>query len=213
MKRLIAIGVLSALFGASCSGGGSTAPTSSPLASVVTTDVVSTTVAVTVPPTSSTAAATTTVPATTTTIATEDLIKQAVQDYSTAYHQCGAVPADCQPDTFTAVQGHSRATLHEFASGLVGEGLYFSTDRRGSYLVSESISLPSPTEAIAVFCVFDAGTVLGPNGPDGLPTVVNDEVLSLRNEYSLFLENGSWRVGEKQELARLGEGSLCPPAA
>ena len=213
MKRLIAIGVLSALFGASCSGGGSAAPTIPGSASVVT-GASSTTVAVTIPPTSSTAAATTTttVPETTTTIATEDLIKQAVQDYSAAYHQCGAVPADCQPDTFTAVQGHSRATLHELATGMVAEGLYFSTDLRGSYFVDESVTVGSATEASAVYCVYDAGAVMGPKGPDGMPTVVNDVIASVRYKFQLFLEDGVWRVGEQSQLERLGEGTLCPPA-
>jgi hypothetical protein len=210
MKRLIAIGVLSALFGASCSSGGSAAPT---IPASTVTSVSSTTVAVTVPPTSSTTAATTTtVPQTTTTIATEDLIKQAVQDYSAAYHQCGAVPAECQPDTFTAAQGHSRATLHELATGMVAEGLYFSTDLRGSYFVDESVTVGSANEANAVYCVYDAGAVMGPNGPDGMPTVVNDVIASVRYEFQLFLEDGAWRVGEQSQLERLGEGTLCPPA-
>ncbi len=161
---------------------------------------------------STTAAPTTTLPPTTTTIATEDLIRQAVQDYSDAYHQCGAVPADCLPETFTAVQGHSRATVIELATGMVAEGLYFSTDLRGSYFVDESVTMGSATEANAVFCVFDAGAVMGPNGPDGLPTVVNDVIASVRYRFQLFLEDGAWRVGEQSQLERLGEGSLCPSA-
>jgi hypothetical protein len=211
MKRLIAIGVLSALFGASCSGGGSTAPTSSPSASVVTTDVVSTTVAATVPPTSSTAAATT-VPETTTTIATEDLIKQAVQDYIAAYFTCGQVPAECDPATFTASQGPSRAAVTELIAGMVKEGLYFSTDVRGSYIVAESVIKTSDVQATSTFCASDGLIVLGPNGPDGAPTVVNDVISSSRYMYQLFLEGGTWRVGEQEQLERLGEGTLCPAA-
>ena len=129
-----------------------------------------------------------------------------------AYHACGAAPVDCAPESFTAESGRSRSTVSEFVSGLISQGLYFSADRRGSYVVEESTSLVSETTATAVFCVFDAGTVLGPTGPDGLPTVVNDQLLSLRDEYQLFLEHGQWRVGEKRELEQLGEGSLCPPA-
>ena len=73
----------------------------------------------------------------------------------------------------------------------------------------ESISVPAPTEATAVFCVFDAGTVLGPMGPDGLPTVVNDEVLSLRNEYRLFLEDGL-ASGRTAGTRATGRGKSVP---
>jgi len=213
MKRLLALGV-AALVIASCGSGEKSAAT---VPVVVTTSVADTTApALTSAPDSTSTTevqSTTTLPATTTTVATEDLIKQAVQDYSSAYHTCGVEPATCVPETFTAVSGRSRSTVTEFVEGLKDQGLYFSSELGGSYVVAESVSLDSQSEATAVFCVFDAGTVLGPAGPDGLPTVVNDQIVSLRDEYRLFLENGTWLVGEKQELERLGEGSLCPPAA
>ena len=133
--------------------------------------------------TSTTAVAdTTTLPATTTTVATEDLVKQAVQDYFEAYTVCGTTPATCSP-SFTAAEGPSRAVVTEFAQGLVDQGLYFSTDRRGTYLVAESVSLDSPSQATAIYCAHDALIVLGPNGPDGLPTTVNDEITSFRYQY------------------------------
>ncbi len=212
MKRVVALS-LAALVVAGCGGDEGSAPTTA--AVTVTTPVADTTIATTTPPPSSSSSTTvvaTTLPATTTTVPTEDLIKQAVQDYATAYHLCGEKPAECVPESFTAVQGRSRSTVTDFVNGLMDEGLYFSADTRGSYLVAESTILESASEATAVFCVFDAGTVLGPVGPDGLPTVVNDQILSLRNEYYLFYENG-WLVGEKRELERVGEGSHCPPAA
>jgi hypothetical protein len=68
------------------------------------------------------------------------------------------------------------------------------------------------TEATATYCLYDAGAVMGPNGPDGIPTVVDDQILSLRNDYHLFLESGSWKVGEQLPLETLGKGNLCPPA-
>jgi hypothetical protein len=214
-KLLIAIGVASLVVAACSSGDGGSASTTAPL---VTTTVVSspapdsTTTSLT-SSTTSTTETTTTLPETTTTVATEDVIKQAVQDYSEAYHQCGAAPASCVPENFTATQGHSRSTVTELATGMTQQGLYFSTDLRGSYLVAESVTIESPTEATAIYCAYDAGAVMGPNGPDGLPTVVNDQILSLRNEYRLFMEDGIWRVGEQLQLAVVGEGSLCPPAA
>ncbi len=212
MKRLALLGLVALVLGACGSDRDSTGTTSP--ATVTTAAVDTTAVATTVTPSSSstTAVVTTTLPATTTTVATEDLIKQAVQDYSVAYHACGAVPAACVPESFTAAKGMSRTILNELATGMAQQGLYFSTDLRGSYLVAESLNLVSPTEASAVYCVFDAGAVMGPVGPDGLPTLVNDEVISLRNDYRLFLEDGTWRVGEQLQLELLGDGSLCPPA-
>jgi hypothetical protein len=93
------------------------------------------------------------------------------------------------------------------------QGFHFLPEARGSYVVAESVAIVSATEATAVFCVFDAGTVLGPNGPDGSPTIINDEVLSFRNEYHLYLEEAHWRVGEKNQVEQLGTGNQCPPAA
>lgn len=210
MKCLVAFG-MSALVMSGC--GGSSASTT-PSVTAVTTSVGDTTTSSTTPPpssTSSTVAPTTTLPATTTTVATEDLIKQAVQDYYEAYEQCGAVPAICSADSFTAAQGRSRATVTQLAAGMAQQGLYFSTDLRGSYLRAESVTVISPTEATAIYCAYDAATVLGPAGPDGLPTVVNDEILNLRNEYRLYLEANVWLVGEQQEIQDLGQGNQCPP--
>ena len=90
--------------------------------------------------------------------------------------------------------------------------MYFSTDRRGQYLVVESVSLVSSGEASATYCLYDAGIVLGPNGPDGNPTVVNDAIGSVRYEYGVFLEDGAWKVGREHELEQLGEGNHCPPS-
>ncbi|MEP7046006.1 MAG: hypothetical protein ABI949_04970, partial [Ilumatobacteraceae bacterium] len=137
---------------------------------------------------------------------------QAVLKYEEAYHQCGLAPTGCKPEEFTALEGTTRPTMTQFVEGLVNEGLYFSRDVRGSYGVAESTTVESADAATAVFCIFDAGTVLGPLGPDGLPTVVNDQIQSIRYEYHVFLEGGDWLVGEVRQLERLGEGSSCPPA-
>src|SRR4051794_20539519 len=204
MKQIIAFGIV-ALAITACGDDRSAAPAAGAEA-VVTTPATepapSTTVAVPAPTTTA-AMPTTTLPETTTTIATEDAIKQAVQDYMRAYHACGVAPANCAPDDFTATAGHSRAVITEFVAGLIEDGLYFSTETRGSRVVAESATVQSPTTASAVYCVFDAGTVLGPNGPDNLPTIVNDEAATIRDEFQLFMEDGTWRVGEKNQLERL----------
>ncbi len=212
-RRLVALG-FAALVVAGCSNDEASAPSTASV-SVTTTSVADTTVATAPPPaslTSSTTIASTTLPATTTTVPTEDLITQAVQDYFEAYQRCGIAPVLCQPEEFTASQGSSRAILSDFVAGLVGEGLYFSTDRRGQYLVAESVSLASSSEASATFCLYDAGIVMGPVGPDGQATVVNDVITSERYAYTVFLEEGLWIVGRERSIERLGEGNLCPPA-
>jgi hypothetical protein len=213
MKRRVCLG-LAALAFASCSSDSASAPPTigGTLAPSTEQTPAPTTSAPTTTSTPTTTIETTTLPATTTTLATEDLIKTAVQDYIADFFSCGQKPAECDPSTFTAVQGHSRATLTELSTGMAQQGLYFSTDIRGSYLVSESFNAESDTRATAIYCAFDALTVLGPNGPDGLPTIVNDEMLSLRNEYVLFFEDAAWRVGEQNQQEQLGEGNACPPA-
>ena len=215
MKRLLALGV-AAIVIAGCGGNEKSAVTAVPVAAPTTTSVTNTTAPTTTSPPSSTsttaAAQTTTLPATTTTVATEDLIKQAVQDYFEAFADCGQSPAQCEPTSFTANEGPSREKLTQLVEGMKAQGLYFSNDLRGSYLVAESVIVKSDTTATAIYCVFDALTVLGPDGPDGVPTVVNDAISSSRYTYDLFLQDGAWIVGQQQQLERLGEGSLCPAA-
>ena len=216
MKPWIACGV-AALAVAGCSSDAASAPTTAPPVVVTTTSASSipdaTTTSSTTTTTTTSTTSTTTLPETTTTLPTEALIKQAVQDYIAAYFACGQAPAQCDPTTFTATQGPSRATVTELIDGMKAQGLHFSTDLRGSYLVAESVSKTSDVEATADYCAYDALTVLGPNGPDGLPTVVNDEVISYQYQYRTYLEGDEWRVGEQHELQRLGGGNLCPPAA
>ena len=59
----------------------------------------------------------------------------------------------------------------------------------------------------------DALIVLGPNGPDGLPTTVNDQIISYRFRYDVYLDSHTWKVGGQLQQESLGEGNLCPPAA
>ena len=209
MKRMVAL-VVAALVIAGCGGSEKSAAT---VPAAVTTSVSDATAPTTTSAPASTSttviAETTTLPATTTTVATEDLIKQAVQDYFEAYTQCGITPATCSPADFTATEGPSRAVVTEFAQGLVDQGLYFSTNRRGTYLVAESVSLDSSSQATAIYCAYDALIVLGPNGPDGLPTTVNDQIMSFRFRYDVYLDSGTWRVGGQLQQDSLGEGNLC----
>lgn len=211
MKRLIIVGAIALLL-AACSSAGTAAPTTIP-------PVIATTVATTAASTSTTSSttsapttsSTTTTPqaTTTTTLPTESLIKQAVQEYSGAYFACGQAPSQCDPSTFTASEGASRHTVSDLIAGMIREGLYFSTDLRGSHISPLTIEVVNPSEVRVQSCWYDAGVVLGPPGPDGLPTVINDETGSSTYSHTLFLESGIWRVAEQNELESLSTEDSC----
>lgn len=215
VKRLVLIGVGAVILAACSSGGDAVSSTlsSSTTAAVATspppTSATTTTTSTT---TSSTTTSTTLAPSTTAAPSSEDLIKQAVQDYQSSYWACGQAPSACDPTAFTAVQGASRSTITELVSGMSSHGLYFGQDIRGSHIVTESVSMQSQASADVIACWYDAGVVFGPTGPDGNPTVVDDQVLSYRYRLVVYLENGSWRVGSQETIAKLGEGDLCPSA-
>ena len=207
MKRLIVFGALAVVAAACGSDGGAAATTAPP---AITTPVVETTAATTTSSTApTTTSTTTTLPPTTTTVPTETLIKQAVQDYIAAYFSCGQSPAQCDPATFTASQGPSRAIVTELATGMVRNGLYFSTDTRGSHINPTSVQMVNSNKVNVESCWYDAGVVLGPLGPDGQPTVVNDEAGSSRYVHTLVLEDGAWRVAEQRELEAVGAEDTC----
>jgi len=205
VKSILAFGVV-ALALTACGDNGSAAP--SPVTEVVATSPTPTTV-VEPAPTTTQPIPTTTLPPTTTTVPTEDLIKQAVTNYEAAYWACGQSPSSCDPASFTAEQGKSRATIADLVQGFISNGLYFAADLGGSHLDAESVTELSATEATARTCWFDAAVVLGPNGPDGVPTVVNDEVQSIRYDIELFLEDGLWRVGGQVRVEQPADGDLC----
>ncbi|MFT3855804.1 MAG: hypothetical protein QM733_24220 [Ilumatobacteraceae bacterium] len=51
-------------------------------------------------------------------------------------------------------------------------------------------------EGSALVCVYDALTVLGPIGPDGQPTVVNDDAGTYTYSATAYNVNGEWRIGD-----------------
>jgi hypothetical protein len=135
-------------------------------------------------------------------------VEAALLAYFDAYFACGDNPADCVID-FAAEEGSAKENLTEFVAELVARGWYFAPGDFGSRIVIEDITLSTPTVSIVTSCLYDAGRVLGPNGPDGQPTVVNDTVTSKRYRHTLYLESNRWLVGIEEELAVLGDGDLC----
>jgi len=208
VKSILAFGVV-ALAITACGDNGSAAP--APVTEAVATSPSPTTVVVPAPTTTE-PIPTTTLPPTTTTVATEDLIKQAVQDYVASYFACGQEPGSCDPAAFTADTGHSREIVSQLVTGMIANGMHFSPDLHGSYIKPIAVRVIDASEATVESCSFDAVAVLGPIGPDGEPTVVNDEERSSRYSHSLVLEDGIWRVAEQSMDSDLGEGDACASA-
>jgi hypothetical protein len=202
----------------------SAAPTTSPSTSAAPTPSDATSTTSSVAPTTSNEvpitatsldAPTTASPAVTTTLygPKEQAVRQAIQDYYVAYEACGAAPETCDPSSYLAAQGTAVAAGTATLKVLRSAGNYFGADTRGSYIVTEAVQFKTANEAIATSCWFDAGLVLGPNGPDGRATIVDDSITSYLVIHTLYLEGHVWRVGDEKSGTQLGDGNRCPPAA
>lgn len=202
MRRTLAIGALCAVVMlAACGADDETVEltaTEPPAVAVTTTVPASTTAAA--PPT-------TTIPATTTTLSLDDQLTQALDTYWAGYSLCGQAPEVCDVN-YLAEQGPIRELTTAFAADLAERGWRFSADLEGSYSTVESVNVRGD-QAVVVACRFDAGAVLGADGPDGRPTVVNDEQLSIRYSHRFFLDETGWRVGQTDVVAQLGAGDQC----
>ncbi len=152
-------------------------------------------------------------PVTTTTLPTEDQIKQAIQDYLVAYFACGQKPAECDPEVAMAPGGPGATSLDEFRQALVDREWRFDTDIHGTRLVVTKVVMFGAEGAEVTSCIFDAGVLLGPDGPDGKPTVVNDEAKTSTYVHHVRLVEGRWRVWEQLPPVFVGEGDLCGPVS
>lgn len=221
--RVVAALALALLIAAcsDASANGSSSPTSaSPTTSSASSSSpapVTTTTAVpitTTPPTStspaSSAPPTTEEEPTTTTNPIVAAVRQGVHDYIAASTTCSVDPATCDAAAFTVEGSPARSNAVAYYAQLVKLGFHASPADRGSYIVIESVTFNSNNEAAVMICGYDAGIMLGLPGPDGQPTVVNDQLVSARSTLTMDLREGRWLVG-KSESARLGEGNLCPP--
>jgi hypothetical protein len=157
--------------------------------------------------TTSTSTTSTTV-APTTTIPLIDEIQAAMDDYIDAFFDCGQRPEACST-SFAADQGDLRGRLDTAFRQLAGAEQYFAENRRGTYVVIEDLTSRTPEKTAATACWFDAGILLGPAGPDGAPTVVNDATSSRRFAVGFYLEGDEWKLGDLTEIERLGSEDLC----
>jgi hypothetical protein len=172
MRRLAAIITAGAVILVACSGDESATTTTTP-SSVTATSAATTTSTTT---STSTTTTTTTAP-TTTTVPLEVEIQAALDFYVDAFLTCGERPAECD-QSFVAPDSSIAQGVAAFVQRFIDNDWYISTDRRGTYIRLTSIDSKSTTEVDVTACWYDPTVLLGAPGPDGQPTVVNDEVAS-----------------------------------
>ena len=139
-------------------------------------------------------------------------IKKGVQDFFAAYMACGQAPAKCHAADFHSSRGTAVGQGTVYFQGMASRGESFGPDLRGSYIVTQSVALDDATSAVTFSCWYDASILLGPNGADGQPTVLNDKIISVREKQELYLDGTVWKVGEAATVEDLGDGNKCPPA-
>jgi len=206
---------LSSIVASGCGNGDQAGPTTAGINATAPTTTAAVTATTAAAPTTTTGAPlgpgapTTTVPEVDP--ATEQAIKRGVQDFFAAYMACGQAPAKCHPADFHSVRGTAVGQGTVYFQGLTARGEYFGPDLRGSYIVTQSVSLDDPTSAVAFSCWYDASVLLGPPGSDGQPTVLNDNKISVREKQALYFDGTAWKVGEAATVQDLGDGNQCPP--
>jgi hypothetical protein len=215
MRRPVRISALAiaALVVAAC-GSGSAAPDAPITAATIPAPTSSTTPAAVGPVPPSTVVGQTTVASTIVAPidpAVEAAVKKGVQDFFAAYMACGQAPSACHPADFHSSRGTAVGQGTVYFQGLAARGEYFSSDLRGSYIVTQSVGLDDPTSAVTFSCWYDASIVLGPPGADGQPTVLNDKIISVREKQALYFDGTDWKVGEAATVQDLGDGNKCPP--
>lgn len=211
MRRVAAIAVVITVAAGGCSSSNDGSPTTPAVSTPVTATVSTSTSRSTSSTTTTSTSTTSTTTTTTTTTAVADRtadVEAAFLAYHEAYVTCFQTPTTCVID-FAAEEGPAKENLTTFLAELISRGWYVAPGNDLLRIVIEDVTLSTPTTSIVTSCIFDSGVVLGPDGPDGQPTVVNDQAVSKRFRDTLYLENGEWLLGSGEEVAILGDGDRC----
>jgi hypothetical protein len=131
-----------------------------------------------------------------------------MDDFLAGTLRCGEAPARCDL-SFLADGSPIQERGRRLAEDRAGADQYYASDSRGTYVRVEAVANRTDTDVLATTCWFDAIVILGPPGPDGLPTTVDDRAISSRKQHSLVREDGQWKVTEQTEIEELGEGDQC----
>jgi hypothetical protein len=139
-------------------------------------------------------------PPTTTQVPNEatPLVRQAVLDYWAAQQRCQERPQSCRPVTFTATQGTIRADVQSSVDTLVANGWRRAVTAEGApadgYVVVGPITVAGDaTTAVAEECVYDPAPLVDRNG-----VVVSAVAVAHHITHTLYLEDGTWKVGDEQ---------------
>jgi hypothetical protein len=126
------------------------------------------------------------------------LVRQAVLDYWAAQQRCQQRPQVCRPRSFTADQGGLRADVEAAVTTLLTNGWHRGsttaddTDDGGYVAVGPIIVAPDGTTATVDECVYDPAPLMDAKG------VVTSDAVPHRFSHTVYLEDGTWRVGDEQ---------------
>ena len=135
---------------------------------------------------------------TTTQVPTEatPLVRQAVADYWAAQLRCQQRPQACRPGSFTAAQRALRGEVTAAVTTLLTNGWHRgeADEVDGGYVAVGPVTLgPDGTTATADECVYDPVPLLDAGGD-----VVNSVAVPRRIVHTVYLESGTWAVGDEQ---------------
>jgi hypothetical protein len=134
----------------------------------------------------------------------EKVVRQAHADYWVAARQCIAVPASCDPVTFTAPNSPLQATLLESTKQLA-EKKWIVRRNEGdpSLAVVESVAFDDKhTAATLRECLWDSSITLQPNaGPHGEDIIVDDSKSSYENTVTIVLAEGRWQMSDRRQFS------------
>jgi hypothetical protein len=220
VRRLALVTIATILTAAACSDSGASGPTTT--TSPPPTDG-STTVPVTTPTTTSTSAAPTTTaapPPSTTTL--EDVKKAVVAGFDAgekAYFAALADPSHFNPDTIRATYAAGEAQTNVIAAltDFQHQGFRYRPGPQGlDYYVVEDLKLgngPPVTTADLFTCQVSDGVVYDPRDPNNPndDAIVNAELGSHRYQWTMVVEDGTWKRLSSQELEHKTGVNACPP--
>ena len=135
---------------------------------------------------------------TTTQVPTEatPLVRQAVTDDWAAQLRCQQRPQACRPGSFTAAQGALRGEIAAAVTTLLTNGWHRgeADEADGGYVAVGPVTIgPDGTTATADECVYDPVPLLDAGGD-----VVNSVAVPRRIVHTVYLESGTWAVGDEQ---------------
>jgi hypothetical protein len=133
------------------------------------------------------------------------VLAQAVDRFYEGYIPCVQSPSTCDPTTFISSQGGLLATMRSQLAEKVANGEHTSTDTRGTHWVVQLAQFIDEAKGSAVTCVFDALIVLGPPGPDGESTVVDDSTGSYTYVFTIYRDGDRWLVGDASGTGKTQE--------